>query len=279
MPSSCAASDERRPGAVTLRHESGARAEVRLHGAHVTSWCTDDGVERLFLSSASRFEPGVAIRGGMPVIFPQFADRGPLPRHGFARVLPWRLAAGGDGPDCALVLEASPATRALWPFAFRAELAVALVARGLKVELLVEAAEALEFTTALHSYLRVEDVERAAVYGLRGCVFQSGVEGVREGHEERAAVRVSGEVDRVYFDVPGPLVLDDEAGGSRLEVSAGGFPDVVLWNPGAEKARALADLGRGEERVMLCIEAAAVGRTVRLAAGESWRGRQTLQVV
>ena len=35
-----------------------------------------DGEERLFVSSASLFEAGAAIRGGIPICFPQFAARG-----------------------------------------------------------------------------------------------------------------------------------------------------------------------------------------------------------
>ena len=75
---------------VTLSSRDGARAEVYLQGAHVTSWrpATDDR-ERLFLSERSKYCPGGAIRGGIPVIFPQFAAEGPLPRHGFARTSRW----------------------------------------------------------------------------------------------------------------------------------------------------------------------------------------------
>ena len=69
----------------TLTHESGATAEVYILGAHVTSWKTSDGVERLFVSSASAFTRGAAIRGGIPVCWPQFSGRGALPKHGFAR--------------------------------------------------------------------------------------------------------------------------------------------------------------------------------------------------
>ena len=36
-----------------------------------------------------------AVRVGKPVLFPQFADRGPLKKHGFARDLPWQLVEQG----------------------------------------------------------------------------------------------------------------------------------------------------------------------------------------
>src|SRR5678816_82938 len=68
---------------VAVTATDGARFEAYLHGAHVTSWRTaGDGDERLFVSSEAHFEDGAAIRGGIPVCFPQFADQGPLPMHG-----------------------------------------------------------------------------------------------------------------------------------------------------------------------------------------------------
>jgi len=76
---------------VSLATAAGAQASVHLHGAHVTSWKTPDGTERLFMSSASAFEAGTAIRGGVPVCWPQFAGRGPLGKHGFARTSEWTI--------------------------------------------------------------------------------------------------------------------------------------------------------------------------------------------
>ena len=90
---------------VRLRGANGASALIALHGAQLLSWKTGhssvgdapaDGRERLFLSERARFAEGAAIRGGVPVIFPQFAGRGPLPKHGFARTLPWRLIEGDE---------------------------------------------------------------------------------------------------------------------------------------------------------------------------------------
>ena len=234
---------------VELRHDSGATARVSLDGAQVTSWRTADGRERLFLSSASRFEAGVAIRGGIPVIFPQFADRGPLPKHGFARLTTWRFL-GADGPAAARFgLEDSPATRAIWPARFALELGVAIGARHLEVALVVTARSDLEFTAALHSYLAVADVERVTVEGLQDARFESRVEGVNDGRQQDAELRVRGELDRVYLEVPGPVVVRDAGRGDRVVVESDGFPDVVLWNPGSERGRALADLGPRDHRL------------------------------
>ena len=77
--------------AVRLTAADGAQATVALFGAHLLSWRTADGKERLFCSSQTALDGSKAIRGGVPVIFPQFNVRGDGPRHGFARVSTWRL--------------------------------------------------------------------------------------------------------------------------------------------------------------------------------------------
>ena len=267
---------------LVLAHPSGSRAEVYLHGGHVVSWRTADGVERLFLSRAARFDARSAIRGGIPVIFPQFADRGRYARHGFARVLPWRFAGSGGGADgsAVFVLEDSPQTRSAWPYAFRAELRVALDERVLTVELGIfnRDSAAFEFTAALHSYLRVVDVSRARVLGLQGTRYESGVEGVRDLVEGEPELRVDGEVDRVYSDVRQSIRLRGGAAGEDMTLRKVGFPDVVLWNPGPDRARAISDMAVEEQREFICIEPAVVGRPVSLKPGEEWTGSQELSI-
>ena len=47
-------------------------------------------------------------------------------------------------------------------------------------------------------------------------------------------------------------------------MSQAGFTDVVVWNPGPERAAALPDLELGGYRHMLCIEAEAIGQPITL---------------
>jgi glucose-6-phosphate 1-epimerase len=285
-PRAAAASAERRAGpaavppVIILRADDGAVAEVHRHGAHVTSWRpAGDAEDRLYLSARSEFGGTAAIRGGVPVIFPQFAAEGPLSRHGFARTSLWSLggiAREADGTaEAQLVLRDSADTRAIWDAAFKAVLAATVVARQLAITLRVEnvGETPFSFTAALHTYLRVRDVDDATVHGLRGTLFR--VSGDRALHADDAEhLSVTDYVDRVYVGAPSRLELRERD--RSMLVESEGFPDAVIWNPGRERAAALHDLEPGDERRFVCIEAAVVQTPVTLGAGRQWIGTQTL---
>jgi glucose-6-phosphate 1-epimerase len=266
--------------AVTLVADDGARAVVCLHGAHVTSWIpVGQQGDRLFLSSRSEFREGTAIRGGVPISFPQFATQGPLPKHGFARVMPWELVSTGrDGAEAiaTLRLADSAETRAIWPHRFAAELAVRVGGAELSLEFGVTNTDSspFSFTAALHTYLRVDDVRQAAVTGLQGTRYRDKAAGETEPEDRERELRVDGEVDRVYLNAPRAVELRE--GGRTLEVASTGFADIVVWNPGAEAAAKLADMEPDGHLRMLCVEAAAAGSPVHVAPAARWTGSQTL---
>ncbi len=268
--------------ALRLRAPDGAEATVLLYGAQVVSWTTPDGQEQLYLSPRNGYGKGAAVRGGVPVIFPQFESWGPLPRHGMARTATWRWLeqhVEEAGASVAVLGWCSDdQTRALWPFEFEAELTVALSQERLDVELAVvhtgqPDTPPLRFTAALHTYLAVEDVQQARLSGLQGLPFRDAVS-KQEGLDGQAVLRVGDEIDRIYRGVEGPLLLQD--GGRRLQVWASGFTDAVVWNPGPQKCALMKDMPEQGWRSMLCVEAAAVFTPIEVAPGETWVGRQSL---
>lgn len=258
----------------------GARADAYVHGAHVTSWRPASGEERLFLSDKAVFEPGVAIRGGVPVVFPQFASLGPLPKHGFARVVEWETlrvgrTTSGDS-EATFRLTSSPRTRAWWSHDFEAMIVVHVGGMAISVALSVlnTDVEAFSFTTALHTYLLVDDVREVAILGLEGAPYRDAAGGNVDATQAVAALRPSGELDRIYFDVGRPIEVRDRTRRTRLSMT--GFRDAVIWNPGAKLAATLADLWPEGWIRMLCVEAAVIGEPVSLAPGERWTGQQTI---
>jgi glucose-6-phosphate 1-epimerase len=81
---------------VTL-HVGKACVEISKKGAHVLAWKDATGTEKLYLSPKAQVsEENIAIRGGIPIVFPQFGD-GTLQKHGFARNLPWELVESFSG--------------------------------------------------------------------------------------------------------------------------------------------------------------------------------------
>lgn len=259
----------------------GARALVHPYGAHVASWTTADGVERLYLSGRSAYREGAAIRGGVPVIFPQFADRGRLAQHGFARTQPWRftgVSASPAGCTASFVLEASDDTRAIWPHDFRLELRVTIGGAKLEITLRVTnpAPAAFAFTAALHTYLRVSDADTVRLEGLQGVRYLTrGASGT--ALEERKFVTATEPIDRTYFAPPGLLYLAD--GARRVRLVQRGFTDTVVWNPGADTASRMADMAPGGFRHMFCVEAAAVEPPVVIDPGSEWSGTQAIEVL
>lgn len=266
--------------AMWLRAPDGAQATVMLQGAQLVSWIPAGDQERLYLSPSAVAGPGQAVRGGIPVVFPQFSQQGPLPRHGLLRDRPWQWVEGatrGDVVIGVLRMVDDETTRAIWPQRFEAELSFSLSGLQLDVELAISntGETPFDFQAALHSYLLVDDVRRARLGGLFGVRYRDQLSGA-EQRQEMDPFSFAGEIDRIYFDAEGPQTLATSMG--RMLISREGFPDVVVWNPGPAKAAALPDLPDDDWLRMLCVEAGAIGTPVTLAPGQEWVARQGFEV-
>ena len=268
---------------VTLRHFSGATAEIYRRGALVTSWKRANGVEMLFLAQSNQFAPGEPMRGGIPVIFPQFGSMGKLPMHGFLKAAMWEIVETSKDPSGAVyaVLRTSDTevTRALWPHAFRATMRVTLD-EALSTSITIENAgdTPFDFQCALHTYLRVGDVSRVTVRGLERATYQDWRRKGVERREGAAPVRIDGAVNRVYLRRPGRITTYDESRGRTLLIDRAGFNDVVVWNPGEDQARTTFGFAEGEYLTMLAVEAAQIAPPVKLAAGQLWSGTQRIRL-
>ncbi|MGJ7544433.1 D-hexose-6-phosphate mutarotase [Variovorax sp. LT1R16] len=265
--------------AVRLRLPGGDACTVALHGAQLLSWQTADGVERIYLSPEALFDGRSAIRGGVPVCWPQFNQRGPLPKHGFARNTAWRLEASEASDGLVFALTDDDASRALWPHAFRVELRVTLTPGALRLAFDVRNTgdAPWTFTAALHTYLQVDDIADARLEGLQGAQRWDAVRDLR--HAETAeALRFGTEFDSVYAAPATALRLVQPRGALAIAQSAS-CTETVVWNPGAALAAKLADLPDEGWRHMLCVEAACIDDPVTLAPGAAWQGWQQLTVL
>ena len=265
-----------------LRSSDGASAIVADHGAHLLSWSPAGGVEALYLSPTSRYGAQDAIRGGVPVIFPQFGEHGPGKRHGIARVRPWTLISvsleKGAAVAC-LALQGQLDGRNGGVDEFRLMLEVRLQGDALHLGLTIDNIGSAPWTcqAALHTYLRVKALDACGIDGLQGCRLLDQVVDGAVSTQGNAILGFAAEVDRIYPDAPSPLLLQD--GQRRISVAQEGFADTVVWNPGAVKAAALTDLPASGFREFVCIEAAAIARRLMLAPGDRWHASQALKVL
>ena len=118
---------------ITVSHASGTTATIHLYGATVTSLKLPSGKEVLFTSSKAVFDESKPIRGGIPLVFPQFGP-GELPNHGFARTSKWTVISN-EGGVAVLDLKDSDATRSIWDHRFTLVYTVTVTDKGIQTAL------------------------------------------------------------------------------------------------------------------------------------------------
>jgi glucose-6-phosphate 1-epimerase len=266
--------------AVHITAADGAQATVSLFGAHLLSWKTADGKERLFVSSQTPLDGSKAIRGGVPVIFPQFNVRGPGLRHGFARVSTWRLTGqGGDGGSSFIEFslnqgDLSAEHAQAWPHAFELALRFTLHGDALEMDYTVHNSGAADFPfgVALHTYYDVGHLDATSISGLQHQQYTDHHLNTRT--QEYPALHFTEKHDRLYQSTPA-LTLNTADATLRLEQQ--GFSEWVVWNPGQDDAKALVDLADEEYQRFVCIEPARIDQQP-LAAGATWTGKHKIAV-
>ena len=267
---------------VRVRARDGARLVACAHGGQVLGWSpASDERDRLWLSPLARCGAGEAIRGGVPVVFPQFAGRGPLPKHGLARDRAWELDTGSDGADVARVacrLQDDERTRAIWPHRFTLTLVAEASGTQLSVTLAVRndaasGGDAFTFTAALHAYLATA-VPLADVVGLAGLPAEDNAAGGAVRVLPAGPLPARGPVDLAVRGTRGPAVV--RTGGDEVEVHCegdDGFDSLVVWNPG--EPHGLADVPPEGAAQFVCVEPAAL-TPVTLAPHATWRATAVL---
>jgi glucose-6-phosphate 1-epimerase len=247
----------------------GMSGEFFLQGAQVTAWQPAGERAVIFTSGNAVFAPGKAIRGGIPVIFPWFGPhptRPDLPQHGLVRTAEWRLDAverNGSGEVAMALSFDSDEFAVSYRVTFGPELRLALTVRN-------RTAREIAFEEALHSYFAIADVAPVSVTGLEHCSFIDKTAGMRRRPPAGGALSLSKETDSVYLDTPASLALHDPGWRRRIRIDKTGAASAIVWNPWAEKAAAMADLGGDQWQAMICVETGNVAdnRIVLPAGGE-----------
>jgi len=205
---------------------------------------------------------GNAVRGGVPVLFPQFANKGPLSKHGFARNLIWQeQSAWQKTSEVGVVYELDLSNQDVlnWPYKATLKLEIIADPYQLFMKLLVvnKGVNALEWTGGLHPYWWVPNLIETEIVGLK---FDS---------YDKLALNANG-LERI-FPNKNPVTLV-RGKTSALKIQATGFDEWMVWNPGREAAGLLTDMPIDDWQHFVCIEPVCINKPVKLHSGQSFEG-------
>lgn len=270
-------------GCVKLCHPSGSECVISIYAAHVTSWCLPDLGEQLFMSSKAEMKEGVAIRGGVPICWPQFgtfrtASNSPGLKHGFVRQSALWQVEENTTDSVALRLIPDDEMKNKWPGKWEVLYTVTLQARSLclKMEVINKGEESLEFTGCLHTYFRCQACNQCSVQGLKGEKYDSPIGDSFGGEkvEDRDSVPIcDGKTQmQLLYGSAGDAIVLSEASQPRLRLTKSGMSDWVIWNIGDDDVHTLKDMGEGEQRQYVCVEPGFATIPVKVAPGQTWCG-------
>jgi galactose mutarotase-like enzyme len=198
------------------------------------------GRELLYLDRATFEDQAANVRGGVPVLFPSPGKlagdtwsrdgmTGTLRQHGFARNLPWQIAATGTdaGAWATLRLDGGPATLPSYPWDFRAEITYRLRGRAVALEISIEnrGQAPMPFGFGFHPYFAVRDADKTRVR-----IPTSATRAFDNAKKQEVAFTgfdlTAAEVDLHLLDhgsTAGSLAIDD------LSVALHGSADFTHW--------------------------------------------------
>ncbi|RNF20762.1 aldose 1-epimerase-like protein [Trypanosoma conorhini] len=278
---------------VVAKHDDGSSITVHTQGAHLTSWRNAAGEELLYTSPDAVYKEGVPIRGGVPVIFPQFGGLGPLRSHGFARIREWKLKDVRSGmASFTLEVPASDMQtqntevqqgKAISPSG-NVSLLYTITFSNEQLQLQMEVTSHVlqanvNFTFAFHTYFAVEDVTHTLVNGVNLTPFIDNLLKERRLQAPQQLWGLKKEVDRIYKNQTCAVLLVDMKKRRTTHISSEHLPDVVVWNPWVLKTAKMKDLPADGYKKFVCVEHGSITTKVSLPPEGVWKASQRIRLL
>jgi glucose-6-phosphate 1-epimerase len=224
-------------------------------------------------------------RGGVPILFPQFADRGALAKHGFARNLSWHCleqtsAADQSRQSAHYRLDIGRALLPEWPYAASLNVYVNCQPNQLQMRLQIcnTGTQAFDWTGGLHPYFYVDDLLQAHLLGLAdvSCEDRYATD-LSALVPNEVDVRFDGQpLERLYLDTP---TLELVQAQRRIKLDCTGFSQWMIWNPGQAGETLFSDLPPGDWRRFICIEPVIAKQAHRLEPTQVFEGMLHVQLM
>lgn len=252
-------------------------ASLCLQGAHLTSWKPSGQEECLFLSPNAVFAQGKAIRGGIPICWPWFGARPGAPSHGIARISEWKIHHQETDKNGNILL-----SLAFYPKDESYPAAILRLTLGSTLTMKLETTARIQpckLTEAFHNYFAIGNLTKCRVHGLENIPFREEASNPMK-HGERPLSPL-GCLDRVY-NCPtssGKTILEDLVLNRTITIEREQATSIIVWNPGQQGAKNMADLGANSWNKFLCVETGnASPNIISLAPGQTHTFCQKISV-
>lgn len=253
---------------------SDSRCNIQWSEAHSLLDVIHPELGSLFYCSPIQALIGQPVRGGVPVLFPQFAERGSLPKHGLVRQRFWNQDSASQ-----VSVHLTPDPDVGWYGEARLVLCVLESAQSNAITLVLQITntghQPFEFTGGLHPYFLVQDVQVCQVLGLQDCAYQDRY-AAHDCLSEAGWISTAQAFERLYLQAPELILVN---GQRRLSLSCQGFKEWMIWNCGQAGAQILTDLPDADWQKFLCIEPVIASQPVLLAPNAVFDGRLTIRPI
>jgi D-hexose-6-phosphate mutarotase len=263
-------------GLIVLSNDA-AECKISLFGGNIVSYRpkTQD-YDVFWLGDLNKFDNAQAIRGGVPVCWPRFAEEilnNNLPRHGFARLSMWELkSVSVDESNMEVELLLRPDAK--YNVNVSARLFIKVTDKlECSLETINEGDEEFSFSEALHSYFNVGDRDKVKIEGLQGYQYKNSLDGKTYNLEND--LQIKDEFDSAFINHKTEVKIVDPVLNRIIYLHKQGSNTTVVWNPNKD----LAEMSEGQYKNFVCVEPANQGEAfVTLGPGGKHKMTMTVDV-
>lgn len=252
-----------------------AECKISLFGGNIISYRPKTEKHDVFwLGNLNKFDKIQAIRGGIPVCWPRFAEEtlnNHFPRHGFARLSIW------DVQNILVDEEKIEVNLFLKPDAkFNLDVDVSFNIKITdKLECYLETTnngnKEFRFSEALHAYFYVGNRNDVVIKGLLGHQYHNSLDG--KIYTQEKDLEIKGEVDVAFFNHTKDIEIVDNTLNRIITLQKTGSNSTVIWNPNKD----LAEMSEGQYKNFICVEPANQGSNFVVLAPKE-RHKMTMSV-
>ena len=243
-------------GLITLSNEI-AECKISLFGGNIVSYRpkTED-YDVFWLGDLNKFDNIQAIRGGVPVCWPRFAEEelnNNLPRHGFARLSTWNLDnVCVDNNKIETTLSLNPDSK--FDVSISAKLFIKITDKlEYRLETINHGDKEFKFSEALHAYFYVGNLDNTIIQGLSGHQYRNSLDG--EIYFQAQDLVIKDEFDSSFINHTGNIKIVDEVLHRTINIEKDGSNTTVVWNPNKD----LAEMTPNQYKTFICVEPANQG--------------------